>query len=304
MEVVDVSHKLDWVNNLLVLDKHTGNLASMLSVLLLDDRVDNVSNFLTSCIRFLDGIEFLYVHKCGRLLLLLSHHCCLIRWHILTALHHHRIWHNLVWLLDILWLASHALGSILILSFESTSLAHVWLSSANLSATSASIVLLIVLTRSSLHPLTTTILLILHTHTASLWAILNVEVLHEVLLDLLETPLLSFGVELRWALPELNRKGSCTERCGLIKLLNCSLGTIDVLIEDEVLSVSSRGVEVLSLSQLDRDDRTTLVEELYNFFLFDLGWDVLDKEIRFVSLLHTVLDWATCAGFGNLIFAL
>ena len=195
MEVVDVSHKLDWVNNLLVLDKHTGNLASMLCVLLLDDRVDNISNFLTSCVRFLDGIEFLYIHKCLRLLLLLlSHHCCLIRWHVLTTLHHHRIWHNLVWLLDILWLASHALGSILILSFEATSLAHVWLSSANLSATSASIVLLIVLTRSSLHPLTTTILLILHTHTASLWAILNVEVLHEVLLDLLETPLLSFGV--------------------------------------------------------------------------------------------------------------
>ena len=111
-------------------------------------------------------------------------------------------------------------------------------------------------------------------------------------------------MELRWALPELNRKGSCTERCGLIKLLNCGLGTIDVLIENEVLSVSSRGVEVLSLSQFDRDDRTTLVEELYNFFLLDLGWNVFDKEIRFVSLLHTVLDWATGAGFGYLIFTL
>ena len=123
-------------------------------------------------------------------------------------------------------------------------------------------------------------------------------------MDLLETPLLSFGVELRWALPELNRKGSCTERCGLIKLLNCGLSSIDVLIKDEVLSVSCRRVEVLSLPQLDRDDRTTLVEELNNFFFLDLGRDVFDKEIRFVSLLHTVLDWATCAGFGNLIFAL
>ena len=170
MEVVDVSHKFDWVNNLLILDKHTCNLASMSLVLLLNDRVDNISNFLTTCIRLLDGIEFLYVHKCGRLLLLLSHHCYLIRWHVLTSLHHHRIWHSLVWLLDILWLASHALSSILILSFETTSLAHIWLSSANLSATSASIVLLVVLTRSSLHPLTTTILLILHAH-SSLWAI-------------------------------------------------------------------------------------------------------------------------------------
>ena len=79
MEVVDVSHKLDWVNDLLVLDKHTGNLACVLCVLLLDDRVDDVSNFLATCIRLLDGIEFLYVHKCGRLLLLLSHHCCLTK---------------------------------------------------------------------------------------------------------------------------------------------------------------------------------------------------------------------------------
>ena len=305
VEVVDVSHKFDWVNNLFVLDKHTGDLASMSLVLLLDDRVDNVSNFLATCIRFLDGIEFIYVHKCGRLLLLLlSHHCCLIRWHVLTSLHHNRIWHSLVLLLDILWLASHTLGTILIWSFKATSLAHIWLSSSHLSATSASVVLLIVLTRSSVHPLTTTILLILHTHASSLWAILHVEVFHEVLLNLLETPLLSFGVKLRWALPELNRKGSCTERCGLIKLLNCGLSTIDILIEDEVLSVSCRRVEVLSLSKLDRDDRTTLVEELYNFFFLDLSWDVLNKEIRFVSLLHTVLDWATSAGFGNLIFAL
>ena len=62
MEVVDVSHKFDWVNNLLVLDKHTSNLASMSLVLLLDDRIDNVSNFLATCVRFLNGIEFVNVH--------------------------------------------------------------------------------------------------------------------------------------------------------------------------------------------------------------------------------------------------
>ena len=90
----------------------------------------------------------------------------------------------------------------------------------------------------------------------------------------------------------------------MIKLLNCGLSTIDILIEDEVLPVSCRRVEVFSLPQLDRDDRTTFVEELNNFFLLDLSWDILNKEIRFVSLLHTVLDWATGAGFGNLIFAL
>ena len=111
-------------------------------------------------------------------------------------------------------------------------------------------------------------------------------------------------MELRWTLPELNRKGSCSKWCGLVKFLNCSFRSLDVLVEDEVLSVGCRWVEIFTLSQLDRDDWATLFKQFHKLFFLDLSRDILYEKIRLVSLLHAILDWTTSAGFCDFILTL
>ena len=48
VQVSNIADKLDRVNDLLVIKKHTSDLACVLSILLLDDGVDGISNFLSA----------------------------------------------------------------------------------------------------------------------------------------------------------------------------------------------------------------------------------------------------------------
>lgn len=77
------------------------------------------------------------------------------------------------------------------------------------------------------------------------------EVLHEVLLHLLETALLAFLVELVGGHPELDGESAGSEGGGLVEALDCFLGALDVLVENEVLAVSGTGVKVFSLTQFN-----------------------------------------------------
>ena len=65
---------------------------------------------------------------------------------------------------------------------------------------------------------------------------------------------------------------------------------LDVTVEDKVLAVGGIGVEVLTLSEFDGDDGANLLKQTDNFLLFDLRWDVLDKEVGFISFAHAALD--------------
>ena len=59
MEVLNVCHKFDWVDHLLVFDEHSSDLASMGLILLLDDWIDNITNFLAALIRLLNCMKFI-----------------------------------------------------------------------------------------------------------------------------------------------------------------------------------------------------------------------------------------------------
>ena len=59
LEIADVCHKFDWVDHLLVFDEHSSDLASMGLILLLNDWIDNITNFLAALIWLLNCIEFI-----------------------------------------------------------------------------------------------------------------------------------------------------------------------------------------------------------------------------------------------------
>ena len=90
--------------------------------------------------------------------------------------------------------------------------------------------------------------------------------------------------------PKLDGQGTGSERCRLVEALDGAFGVLDVTVEDKVLAVGGIGVEVLTLSELDGDDRADLLKQTYNFLLFDLRWDVFDEEVRFISFAHAALD--------------
>lgn len=78
-----------------------------------------------------------------------------------------------------------------------------------------------------------------------------VEVLHKVLLNLVEAALLTLLVQLLGGHPELDGEGAGAERCRLIKALNGTLGRFDVSVEDEILSVGCVGIKIFSLTQFN-----------------------------------------------------
>ena len=68
IEVVKVSDKLERIDNLIVIEEHTSDLASVVSVLLLDDWIDTVSDFLPALLLILDLAKLLEINECGLLL--------------------------------------------------------------------------------------------------------------------------------------------------------------------------------------------------------------------------------------------
>ena len=78
-----------------------------------------------------------------------------------------------------------------------------------------------------------------------------VEVLHKVLLNLVEAALLTLLVQLLGGHPELDGEGAGAERCRLIEALNSTLGRFDVSVEDEILSVGCVGIKIFSLTQFN-----------------------------------------------------
>ena len=71
------------------------------------------------------------------------------------------------------------------------------------------------------------------------------------MLNFLEAALLTLLVKLLCGHPELNRERASAEGGRLIEGLDCPLSTVDVFVEDEVLAVSSRGIEIFALAKLN-----------------------------------------------------
>lgn len=264
LQVRDVGDQLDRVDNTLIVEEHTGDLACGFTVGLLDHAVDSISDLLTP-LRWIELLEALGIHRWKHLLLLLlSHHLLLhlsslVRGHtlqllLLLLLHG---WVHLWWsALSLCILAaattlSHVLGAgtattivVLIATLFATALATL-VSTPTLVATL------------SLLAITAHLATVLHDAILALTGHV-VEIFHEVLLNLVETALFTLLVQLLGGHPELHREGASTEWGRLVEPLDRALSTLDVLVEHEVLPVRGLWIEIFALSKFDRNDWANL----------------------------------------------
>ena len=193
-------------------------------------------------------------------MLLLSHHLLLleksllIRGHLLLhlLLVDHALWHltlSRLLLLHLVTIAVVALSSLS--SVGATTIVVVVISFVLVAArTLVPLTLVIILTVLSV----TTVVVVavaLHTVTGLSANGMLVEVLHKVLLNLVEAALLTLLVQLLGGHPELDGEGAGAERCRLIEALNGTLGTFDVSVEDEILSIGCVGIKIFSLTQFN-----------------------------------------------------
>lgn len=193
-------------------------------------------------------------------MLLLSHHLLLleksllIRGHLLLhlLLVDHAWWHltlSRLLLLHLVTIAVVALSSLS--SVRATTVVVVVISFVLVAArTLVPLTLVIILAVLSV----TTVVVVavaLHTVTGLSANGMLVEVLHKVLLNLVEAALLTLLVQLLGGHPELDGECAGAERCRLIKALNGTLGRFDVSVEDEILSVGCVGIKIFSLTQFN-----------------------------------------------------
>ena len=188
-------------------------------------------------------------------MLLLSHHLLLleksllIRGHLLLhlLLVDHALWHLTLSRLLLLHLVTIAVALSSLSSVGATTIVVVVISFVLVAARTLVPLTLIII-------LTTTVVVVavaLHTFTGLSANGMLVEVLHEVLLNLVEAALLTLLVQLLGGHPELDGEGAGAERCRLIEALNGTLGTFDVSVEDEILSVGCVGIKIFSLTQFN-----------------------------------------------------
>lgn len=178
----------------------------------------------------------------------------LIRGHLLLhlLLVDHALWHltlSRLLLLHLVTIAVVALSSLS--SVRATTIVVVVISFVLVAArTLVPLTLVIILTVLSV----TTVVVVavaLHTVTGLSANGMLVEVLHKVLLNLVEAALLTLLMQLLGGHPELDGEGAGAERCRLIEALNGTLGTFDVSVEDEILSVGCVGIKIFSLTQFN-----------------------------------------------------
>ncbi len=250
LEVLLVADELDRVDDLFVIEEHTSNFSSGVTILGLNVSVNKVSDLLTS-------VAGVHVHEAlqvnGRhLLLLLLHHLLL---HDVGLIRCHSLgWHRvlrlagllLLLLLRSLLVALATLAAVVVSTSVVVVLAVITLTLV------VSVVVLTVtvltLTLSLVAPVLEVTLSVASTHLTTCH---KLQVFHEVLLNLLEAALLALLVQLLCRHPELNAESAGTEGRGLIKALNGLLGAVDVFVKDKVLSVGGVWVKVFALSQFD-----------------------------------------------------
>ena len=221
LQVLHVGDEADRVHNALVVEEHTCDLACGLAVVLLNDLIDIVTDFLATLVGF-EALEALKIHTAhqrlgGRLLLLLSKHLLLLLGHHLRVIRRHLL-HLLLGStgggLRLLRRNRSSRGLLLLLlllvSFTATTLAHVVSLSTStvvkLVTTLTTIVLalltltlvVIVIRASALVALTADLL------AAVLAALVGENSSHEVLLNFLEATLLALLVQFVGWHPELD----------------------------------------------------------------------------------------------------
>ena len=192
-------------------------------------------------------------------MLLLSHHLLLleksllIRGHLLLhlLLVDHAWWNLTLSRLLLLHLVTIAVVALSSLSSVGATTVVVVVISFVLVAARTLVPLTLVIILAVLSVTTVVVAVALHTVTGLSANGMLVEVLHKVLLNLVEAALLTLLVQLLGGHPELDGEGAGAERCRLIEALNSTLGRFDVSVEDEILSVGCVGIKIFSLTQFN-----------------------------------------------------
>ena len=190
LQVLDVRNELDRVNNTVVVEEHTGDLSSGFTILLLDHTVNGVTNLLAS-LSWVHLSEALGIHLGESLLtkLLLLHGSNLLRGICLLHVAH-------AWLALRLHVVAVTATLSHVVSTGTATVVEVFTALATTLATLVTTATLI-----------TTLALLLATVLHVLAVVLAghvVEVLHEVLLDLVEATLLTLLMQLLGGHPELD----------------------------------------------------------------------------------------------------
>ena len=63
LKILEISDKLEGINNLIVVKQHASDLASTLAVHSLDNGIDSISDLLSALLRFLDLAKLVKVDK-------------------------------------------------------------------------------------------------------------------------------------------------------------------------------------------------------------------------------------------------
>mmetsp|Transcript_15055 Transcript_15055/g.19025 ORF Transcript_15055/g.19025 Transcript_15055/m.19025 type:complete len:254 (-) Transcript_15055:1192-1953(-) len=249
LKVDKVGYEADRVDDALVIEEHTGDLAGGLAVALLDNLVDVVTDLLAA----LSGIKLLETLDVGsahELLLLLGHHLLL---HDLGLVGGHlRLGRG-----DLSG-GGGGLGLLLLslVALAAAALAHVVAVAATVVelAALATVLTLVALALVSAMGAATVLALathLLHATGAELAALVGVDGAHEVLLHLLEAALLALLVKLLGGHPELDGEGTGAEGSRLVEELDGTLSAVDVLEQDEVLAVCRLRVEIFTLTKFN-----------------------------------------------------
>lgn len=238
------------VDDALAVEEHASDLSSGLTVLGLNELIDRVTNLLASS-SWVERVEVVNVDR-GQLrqvhllllLLLLLEHLHLVGGHLLLG-SHTTSGHLGGLLLDVLVAVVATLTTVVVPVASAVVVEFAALAVVVTAITSVVVVAL------AIEVVVLAIVALAHSVAIHRLEGGSVQVLHEILLDFLETALLAFLMELISGHPELDREGAGAEGGGLVEALDSLLSAVDIFIEDEVLAVSSAWVEVFALAKLN-----------------------------------------------------
>ena len=209
LQVLHVRNEADGVDDALVVEEHTRDLTGGLSVLLLDDLVDVVTDLLATlaCFKVLDALDIIRVHQLLLLLhLLLSHHLLLLGEELSLVRGHLSLTMGCCRLRLLLGRNRSRLLLLLLglIALAATTLAHV-VSVATILEVASLAIALILLTLTLIVIVGASAMLTLGLlYGAVLASLVSKDCAHKVLLYLLEATLLTLLVKLLSRHPELD----------------------------------------------------------------------------------------------------
>ena len=277
LQVVEVGDKHEWIDDPVVVEEHANDLTSELTVLLLHHRVDCITDVLSArlLVHLLEGVDvnardtlwcciggllacsrriYRHLNVLATVRSLTAHHLGLGGGLSLRGLVHLELLRRHLdglttsgsWLT--ITLLGHAFSTVVIVLIVAVTVLVLASCAVVASLVTLVVVVLVIADATGIVVHVTTSVLLHVVHAA---LELRVEAALEVLENLVVAALLTLLMQLLSRHPELYGEGTSTERCSLVKTLDSPFSALDVLVEDEVLTIGGIWIEVFALTKLD-----------------------------------------------------